>query len=119
MTTELPMRVEPTRYEVSKYPKGGVNGREFTLWVEVRDPEKDLWCITDGIYCYRKDGHKGYERQPSSRTDRYKNAYRFPKEQALELAQKFVAKMTYPRVPPGSPIKPKTAEEMWEWEQPR
>lgn len=116
MTTELPIRVEPTRYEVSKYPKGGVNARQFTLWVEIRDHKKDLWCITDGAYCFRRDGHRSYESLPSSRTDRYKKAYRFPKEQALELAQKFVAKMTFPHASKGKTM---TAEEMWEWEQSR
>jgi len=112
MIPELPVRVEPTRYEVTKYPKGGVNAHAFTLWVERRDPEKDLWCITDGCFCYRKDGHKSYESNPSSRTDRYKAAYRFPLERALELAQKFVDKLTI-----GPKANPMTAERCWEWEQ--
>jgi hypothetical protein len=92
---------------VTKYPEGGVNAREFTLWVEHRGPG-DRWCVTDGAFCYRKDGHKSYESLPSSRTDRFKKAYRFPLEQALEIAKKVVPKLT---------IGNKTAEEVWEWEQ--
>ena len=112
---KLPVRVEATRYEVTNYPEQGVNAREFTLWVERRDI--DRWCVTDGFgSCYRKDGHKSYERNPSSRTDRFKNAYRFPLDEALALAQKLVPKMRLGKGPnrPGQ-----TAEEIWEWEQGR
>lgn len=106
---KLEVRVEPTRYEVTKYPKrDSMNAHSFTLWVERRNVDPDLWCVTDGAYNYRKDGHKSYERQSSSRTDRFKNAYRFPLEQALEIAKKAVDKLT---------IMNKTAEEVWEWEQ--
>lgn len=110
----LPVRVEAIRYEVTNYPEGGVNAREFTLWVEKR--ETGRWCVTDGSYCYRKDGHKDYESQPSSRTDRFKKAYRFPLEEALALAQKMVPKM---RLHAGPNREGQTAEEIWEWEQQR
>jgi hypothetical protein len=87
----------------------------YVLYVEWRGA--DEWCITDGIYCYRKDGHKSYEPQPSSRTDRFKNAYRFPLDQALELAQKFAARIRYPNYAASSGKRGMTAAEMWEWEQ--
>lgn len=100
--------VEATRYEVGPacMPQDSVNRHNFCLWVERRAEGK--WCVTDGAYCYRKDGHKSYESNPSSRTDRYKNAYRFPLEQALEIAKKAVPKLT---------IMGKTAEQVWKWEQ--
>lgn len=111
----LPVRVEATRYEVTNYPEGGENAREFTLWVEKRDT--DRWCVTDGFRrCYRKDGHASHESQPSSRTDRFKKAYRFPLEEALALAQKLVPKL---RLGAGPNREGKTAEEIWEWEQQR
>lgn len=110
--TKLPVRVEPTRYEITNYPEGGVNARHFTLWVERRDV--DLWCVTNGVECYRKDGHTSYESNPSSRTDRFKKAYRFSLDDALELAQRLVPKI---RLGAGPKSKGKTAEEIWEWEQ--
>lgn len=102
----LELRVEATRYEVTKYPAGSVNASHFTVWVERRDV--DRWCVTDGVYCYRRGAHRGYESNPSSRTDRFKKAYRFPLEEALELAQRVASKML---------LGGRTAEEVWEWEQ--
>ena len=54
----------------------------------------DRWCVTDGAYCYRKDGHKSYEPTVSSRTDRFKKAYRFSLDDALALAKRLAPKMT-------------------------
>jgi hypothetical protein len=111
---EVTVTVEATRYEVGPecMPQDSVNRQHFCLWVERKDV--DLWCVTDGSFCYRKDGHKSYERQPSSRTDRYKNAYRFPLEQALEIAKKQVPKI---RLGVGRNRAGMTAEEVWAWEQ--
>lgn len=106
--------VQPTRYEVTAWPgpRDSVNRMHYVLYVEWRG--EDRWCITDGSYCYRRDGHKSYERQPSSRTDRFKNAYRFSLDEALMLAKQIAAKMT---VGAGPNRRDLTAAQMWEWEQ--
>jgi hypothetical protein len=85
--------VRPTAYAVSCLPPEHIDAYHFTLHVEWRGPG-DRWCVTDGAYCYRKDGHRSYESNPSSRTDRFKKAYRFPLDDALALAQRLAPKMT-------------------------
>lgn len=106
----------PTRFEVTAWPGtiNGANRSHYVLYVEWRGG--DQWCVTDGAYCYRKDGHKAYEPNPSSRTDRFKNAYRFPLNDALALAQKIAPKI---RIGTGPNRKGLNAAEMWEWEQAR
>lgn len=84
--------VRPTAYAVSCLPPDDPNADLFTLRVEWRG--SDRWCVTDGAYCYRKDGHKSYEPNPSSRTDRFKKAYRFPLDDALALAKRLAPKIT-------------------------
>ena len=85
--------VRPTRYEVTTWPGpiDSINRSHYVLYVEWRGD--DQWCVTDGAFCYRKDGHKSYEPRPSSRTDRYKNAYRVPLDDALALAQRVAPKI--------------------------
>ncbi|OHU47324.1 hypothetical protein BKG82_27110 [Mycobacteroides chelonae] len=85
-------KVRPTAYAVSCLPPEHPNAFLFTLRVEWRS--EDRWCVTDGAYCYRKDGHKAYESNPSSRTDRFKKAYRFPLDEALALAKRLAPKIT-------------------------
>lgn len=106
--------VTATRYEVGPgdMPPESVNRSHFTLYVEHRG--EDRWCVTDGAYCYRKDGHKSYERQSSSRTDRFKKAYRFSLQEALELAKKTVPKI---RLHAGPNREGLSAAEVWAWEQ--
>lgn len=108
--------VRPTRYEVTAWPGpvDGVNRSHYVLYVEWRGD--DRWCVTDGVNCYRRDGHKSYERNPSGRTDRFKAAYRFPLEEALEIAKRVAPKL---RVGVGPNRKGMSAAEMWEWEQQR
>lgn len=90
--------IEPTvaavAYQVSCLPPDHVDAYQFTLRVERRNVDPDRWCVTDGAYCYRKDGRRAYESQPSSRTKRFQQAYRFPLEDALALAKKLAPKMT-------------------------
>lgn len=108
--------VRPTRYEVTAWPGpvDGVNRSHYMLYVEWRGA--DRWCVTDGSYCYRRDGHATYEPNPSGRTDRFKAAYRFPLEEALEIAKRVAPKL---RVGAGPNRKGMSAAEMWEWEQQR
>jgi hypothetical protein len=84
--------VRATAYAVSCMPPDHPDAYLFTLRVEVRG--EDRWCVTDGAYCYRKDGHKAYERNPSGRTDRFKRAYRFSLDDALALAKRLAPKIT-------------------------
>lgn len=97
--------VYPTAYAVSCIPPDHQDAYHFTLHVEWRGPG-DRWCVTDGAYCYRKDGHKSYESNPSSRTDRFKKAYRFPIDDALVLAKRVAPKMT---------VNGHTVEEVLSW----
>lgn len=84
--------VRPTAYAVSCLPPDHPDAYLFTLRVEWRGEHG--WCVTDGAYCLRRDGHKSYESNPSSRTARFKKAYRFPLEEALEIAKKYAPKIT-------------------------
>lgn len=104
------VQVRPTRYEVTAWPgpEDSINRSLYILYVEYRGMNR--WAVTDGAYCYRKDGHKRYESMPSSRTDRFKRAYRFDLDTALALARKLAPKIT---------IMGRTAAEVWEWEQKR
>lgn len=109
---DLPVRVEPTEYRVTDYPEGGTNAHHFTMWVSWRGD--DRWCVRDMLYCYDKDGNRAYEPLASSRTDDFKDRFRFSLDEALALAQKLVPKL---RLGAGRNRPEKTAEEMWEWEQ--
>ncbi|AZF95156.1 hypothetical protein [Mycobacterium phage MKC-IRE-02] len=106
--------VRPTRYEVTAWPGpvDGVNRSQFVLYVEWRG--EDRWCVTDGSYCYRRDGHKSYERNPSSRTDRFKKAYRFSLDEALEIAKRVAPTIRVGRGPNREGL---SAADMWEWEK--
>ena len=64
----------------------------FALKVAWRGPGS--WTVLQGSACMRKDGHMSYERQPSSRTERFIKAYRFPRDEAVALAVKHVDKLT-------------------------
>lgn len=86
--------VRPTRYEVTAYPgpEDSINRHLYVLTVENRG--LDRWAVRYGEFVYRKDGHRRYEPLPSSRTERFKRAYRFSLEDALALARKVAPKMT-------------------------
>jgi hypothetical protein len=99
------VEVRPTAYAVSCLPPEHIDAYLFTLHVEWRN--KDRWCVTDGAYCYRKDGHKSYESNPSSRTDRFKKAYRHSLDDALALAKRLAPKMT---------VNGHTVQEVLTWE---
>lgn len=113
---EFEVFTRPTRYEVTAWPGpiDGVNRSHFVLYVEWRGNNR--WCVTDGVRCYRKDGHKSYEMNPSSRTDRFKNAYRFSLDEALALAQRVAPEI---RLGVGPNRPGMTAAESWAWEQAR
>jgi hypothetical protein len=65
----------------------------FTLTVEARGLGK--WAVVRSGQCLRHDGRRwAYESMPSSRTERFKRAYRMSEKDALALAEKHVHKMT-------------------------
>lgn len=110
----FPVRVEPIVYEVTNYPEDGVNANDFTIRVERRDI--DRWCVKDQFRCYAADGRREPEPSPSNRTNEFKRDFRFPLEEALELAQRIVPTL---RVGAGPNRPGMTAEECWAWEQSR
>jgi len=50
---------------------------------------EDIWAIVDSPYCYQPKGRRWvFERSPSSRTTKFKNASRMPLEVALPIAER-------------------------------
>lgn len=80
----MKVHTEPTRYEVSCFPLGHPERRNFTITVEWRS--KNCWAVKRDSYCLGADGTWGYELQPSSRTDEWREAHRFRLGEALRLA---------------------------------
>lgn len=91
-TGQLEARVYPTAYAVSCLPPEHRDAYHFTIHVEWRN--KDLWCVKNGAYCYDRDGVEEYESNPSSRTDEFKQRFRFPLDEALEIAKRVAPQMT-------------------------
>lgn len=108
--------VRPTRYEVTAWPgpTDAVNRSHYVLTVEWRG--NDNWCVTDGFGCYRADGDREYEPQPSSRDDDFISRTRFPLDEALELAKRIAPTMTVGSGPNRAGM---NAADMWEWEKAR
>lgn len=106
----------PTRYEVTAWPGpvDGVNRSHYVVFVEWRGG--DNWCVTDGFGCYRADGEREYEPNPSSRDDDFIGRTRFSLDEALELARRIAPEIT---VGAGPGRRGLAAAEMWEWEQSR
>lgn len=104
--SELILRVEPTRFEVTQLPQDSENAPLMTLWVERRG--KDRWCVTDGCRCYDANGDKQIEDRPTARTAKFKKRFRFPLDDALKLAERLVPTLT---------LNGRTAEQVWAWEQ--
>lgn len=109
------VNVEVTRYDVSCLPRDHPERHNFMLTVEWRGP--DSWAVVNRGYCYgRRSGQKSYESNPSSRTDRFKKAYRFTLDEALRIAQREAPKMQI-----GLETNPWTVEMMLtdpRWNQP-
>lgn len=112
MSADLPavpdeVSVRVTRYDVNAYPDpDSVNASHYTITVEHRG--NDRWGVCHFGKCLGKSGQWSYESNPSSRTDRWLNAYRHDLETALKLARKAVPKVR---------INGFTPAECWEWER--
>jgi hypothetical protein len=87
-----PTYTDATRYEVSCLPLGHPDRSAFTITVEWRSP--DRWAVCLRSECLSRTGKWHYERQPSSRTDRFKEYHRHPLDLALALAQTHAPKIT-------------------------
>ena len=84
--------VEVSKYTV--YPDGyelvpTSDKRHWTLSVELRDPEKGLWAVSNGYEVYSKNGEEG-DPLPSNRSEEHLSQTRFHLQEALDLAQSIV-----------------------------
>jgi len=52
------------------------------------------WAVMNNGWCVGRRGIRHYESNPSSRTDRFKKAYRFSRDEAVAIALKYVNKQT-------------------------
>lgn len=103
------VRTTVTRYNVSAYPDpDSINAHHFTITVELRGNGR--WGVCWMGRCLGKRGQWSWESNPSSRTDRWKNAYRRDLDTALRLAQKAA---------PLLRVNGSTPAECWAWEQDR
>lgn len=64
----------------------------FDVHVEWRN--EGSWAVVHGARNINRRYGKGYEGLPSSRTQRFKNAYRFSLEEAIKIAEKYSHKVT-------------------------
>lgn len=78
--------VEPTCYEVSCLPPEYKARCHFTLTVEYRG--NDRWAICRHGMCYDTDGEQEYEALSTGRTDDFRVRFRFPLDEALEVARR-------------------------------
>lgn len=90
--------IEATAYVV--YPTGydptaesqRLNVREWTLTLERKAPGQ--WAVCRAGRCMNRRGGWAWESLPSSRTDRFKRAYRFDLDEAQALALKHIDTLT-------------------------
>lgn len=66
----------------------------FFYAIRVASRGSGKWAVTDGLNCLNKSGGWSYESQPSSRTDRFIQAYRHDFDTAMKLARKAALKRT-------------------------
>ena len=83
--TDPPVLVEVGRYEVSLLPRGDINRKYFTLFVENRGGGR--WAVHDGHGCYAADGTWAAGIKPFERPD-WETTHRFDLDDALALARK-------------------------------
>ena len=83
--------VYPTGFDVGNTDHV-MNVHSWTFTIEQREPGR--WAICRYGRCMNRRGGWSYESQPSSRTDRFKAAYRFPLEEAQALALRYIDRFT-------------------------
>lgn len=90
-----------TAYQVSMLPLDDIDADVWGFRVEYAG--HGLWAVRNLACCIGADGVRSYESRPSSRTDEWLAAHRFPLEDALALARRHL---------PGLVINGMTAEEV-------
>ena len=78
----------------------------WTLTVEERNPDEGLWSVKDTFGCLNRRGERDYEPSPSNRTNRWLKSHRFPLDEALKIAEKYVEKVV---------VNGRTARQASEW----
>jgi len=98
-----------TEVTIGSLPQDSVNASLFEIKIQYRGPG-DLYAVTRHGQVLGRQGQWTYEPTPSSRTDRFKSAYRFPFDEAEKLAHKALPKLTSNGL---------TADQVLEWERKR
>jgi hypothetical protein len=81
-TTEPTVRI--ARYVVSCFPPDFEDASTWDLVVEERG---GLWAVSNGGVCLDRGGKEEYEPSPSNRDESFLARFRFPLEEALEIAK--------------------------------
>lgn len=84
--------VRATEYTVSCLPASDVNAYLFTLTVEERSEGR--WAVCRNSSCYDREGRREHERIPSERRAEWLARFRFPLEEALEIAKRLAPTIT-------------------------
>lgn len=93
--------VRATCYEVNVYPDlDSINASLFAVTVEHRGNDRWAVCLRGRVLGKRNNW--SWERNPSSRTDRWINAYRHDLDTALSLAKKIAPHITVNGMTPGT-----------------
>jgi hypothetical protein len=95
MSDDLAISVSITRYRVSCLDALPDDDPDKSVWdITVEERSRDRWAVVHRGFCLRRDGKTAYESNPSSRTDRFKRAYRYDLDTALAIARKYAPKVT-------------------------
>jgi hypothetical protein len=90
----MDVTVEPSRYEVTAYPFFNDDRYHFSITVERRSA--DRWAVLDRMgRCWSEGAQKWeHELYPSSRTDEWKAGFRYPLNEALDIARRLAPGLT-------------------------
>ena len=81
-----------TGFNVTVLPVDVVHDEEAYHWlIRVENRSFGKWAVSDGFRQYNREGEKGYESLPSSRTDEFKQTFRHDLETAVSIAFKVAA----------------------------
>lgn len=86
-------------YVLDPGPEGDHESGMWGVTLAWRGPG-DQWAVIRGCYmsgnlpCFEADGNMDYEPSPSSRTDEWKAAHRFPLAEAMALGERVLPTIT-------------------------
>lgn len=86
------IHTRPVAYEVCALPEHYRAWRHFMIRVEYRGCGK--WAVCRGGACYDRDGQQEHEGLPTSRPEDYLARFRFPRQEALEIAARIAPTVT-------------------------